>query len=162
MSLSKCQMGKCEDAKCQMSNVKISNVKCQTWNTLRQMSEYENVICQTPRGYWFAWDVTYVVRSNVKGEILYVKCENMKMSLRSAIACRSQNVKCENVKTSTRPWRMSFIVWVVVKTDWNIIVCTKSTQHRTAMYWLAREAAYVDACGMWTLASVLRADCMYL
>jgi len=28
---------------------------------------------------------------------------------------------------------MSFIVWVVVSTDWNIIVCTKPTQHRTAI-----------------------------
>jgi len=45
--------------------------------------------------------------SNVKRETLYVICQNMKMSLHSAIACRSQNVKSENVNIPNLRCQMS-------------------------------------------------------
>jgi len=53
----------------------MSNVK-----TLRQMSKYENVIRQTPRVYWLALEVKYVVRSHVVCHEFYdlnVKCQTL-------------------------------------------------------------------------------------
>jgi len=72
-----------------------------------------NVICQTPGLDWRGRSHTscdrmsyvtnlLILMSYVKREALYVKCQNMKISLRSAITCRSQNV---NVKMS--PCQMS-------------------------------------------------------
>jgi len=88
-----------------MPNVKISNVKRETLYVkchnmkIRQMSKYGNLVCQAPRGYWLAWEAAYVVRYEsydliVKRQTwtLYVKSQNMKITLRSAIPCRSQNV----------------------------------------------------------------------
>jgi len=124
-----------------------------------KMSEYENVICQTPRGFSLAWDVTYVVRSNVKGETLYVKCQNMKMSLRSAIACRSQNVKCENVKTSRR--HLTYVVYCLSGSEGSLEHhCLHEITANTA-WLLISMGGCIRRC-MWTLASVLRADCMCL
>ncbi len=59
---------------------------------------------QTPRGYWLAWEVAYVVRSNVKRENVKHFTSNVKIwkchyVVRSNVKRETLYVKCQNMKS---------------------------------------------------------------
>ena len=78
--------------------------KYQTWNTWRQMLKYENVICQTPRGYWLAWEVTYVVRR--------ITWNTLRQML------KYENVICQTPRGYWLAWEVTY---VVRRKTWNTL-----------------------------------------
>jgi len=70
------------------------------------MSRYENIIRQTPRVYWLALEVKYVVRSHVVDDV--VKMSDVKYEIVNMPNVRCQIIKCQmsNVKYFTSDVKM--------------------------------------------------------